>query len=484
MKKLFSYIHGRYIKEQTDNFDIIENPATGEPIAKAYHASENILNEAIQSAQAGFLEWQSFSNQKKGKTLFNLSERLMQLNDELALIEVTDTGKPLAEANCVDIISGADCIKYYSGLTDKIMGLHQAVEDGLYYTKREPLGICLGIGAWNYPIQIACWKAAPCLAAGNSMIYKPSPLTPQTSLKLAEIMLEVGIPKGCFNVVLGDKAVAEYLISHQDIAKVSFTGSVATGKKVMSQAGLSITPTTMELGGKSPIIVCQDADLDIAVAGAILGNFYTQGEVCSNGTRVFVHQSVYDKFIEKLCKSTKNIKIGDPLDLKTQMGALISKAHLDKVLGYIKIGLDEGAKLCCGGKQIKPKNALNGYFIEPTIFADCKDNMRITKEEIFGPVMCVLKFSDIDEVIDRGNSLPFGLAAGIFTKDITNAINITDRLKAGTCWVNTYNITPSEMPFGGYKQSGVGRENGIEAINQYTQVKSVYIAKEPLASPY
>jgi betaine-aldehyde dehydrogenase len=381
--------------------------------------------------------------------------------------------------------SGADSIEFFAGLAPGIEGNQQQVDGDFYYTRREALGICAGIGAWNYPIQIACWKAAPALACGNSMIFKPSEETPLGALKLAEIFTEAGIPDGVFNVVQGAGEVGSWLTHHSEIAKVSFTGEVGTGKKVMAGAATTLKDVTMELGGKSPLIIFDDADIDNAVSAAMLGNFYTQGEVCTNGTRVFVQESVYPIFIDKLLERTRqNIIAGDPMDPATNFGALISLKHFNLVLDYINIGIKEGATLLHGGTSLQPKNAPNGYFVAPTIFSDCTDDMTICREEIFGPVMSVLKFSDEDEVVLRANATEFGLAAGVFTQDITRAHRVIHQMQAGICWINSFGASPAQMPVGGYKQSGIGRENGLVTLNHYTQIKAVYVGLQPLESPF
>lgn len=410
---------------------------------------------------------------------------LRERNDELAELEVKDTGKPLQEAIEVDIATGADVIEYYAGLAAGLQGQQQELgPEQFFYTRREPLGICAGIGAWNYPMQIAMWKSAPALAAGNSMIFKPSEETPLTAIKLAEIYTEAGVPDGVFNVVQGDYRVGQMLSRHPDIAKVSFTGECGTGKKVMADSADTLKSVTMELGGKSPLIVFDDADLDNAVSGAMLANFYTQGEVCTNGTRVFVHDVIYDEFLSRLTERTKKLVIGDPSDMRTQVGALISTEHMHKVLNFIEQGKASGARLVIGGKRVTHPPMDKGSFVQPTIFADCKDDMPHVKNEIFGPVMSVLRFSDEEEVIRRANNTEYGLAAGLFTQNLSRAHRVIARLQAGICWVNTWGDSPAEMPVGGYKQSGIGRENGPETLNSYTQNKSVLIALGDLESPY
>lgn len=484
MTTLQSYIGGRYVKSTSgETFDNI-NPANGELICKVEHASPAEVEEAIKRAQEGFAVWSAMTGAERGRILNRAAQLLRERNRELAELEVRDTGKPIQEAELVDVLSGADCVEYFAGQAASIHGTQQSLKNAMFYTRREPLGVCFGIGAWNYPIQIACWKSAPALACGNAMIFKPAGMTPVTAAKLAEIYTEAGVPDGVFQVLQGDRRVAQQLNYDPRIAKVSLTGSVETGKAVMKDAASTLKHVTMELGGKSPLIVFDDADLENAVAAAMMANFYTQGEICTNGTRVFVHEAIHDAFLDKLVARTRRMKIGDPMDPDTQVGAQISDSHMKQVLNYVEIGRAEGARLVLGGKRVTDGALANGAFVEPTIFADCTDDMRIVKEEIFGPVMSVLKFRDEDDVLRRANDSEFGLAAGVFTRDITRAHRVVAKLEAGVCWINNYNITPIEMPFGGVKQSGIGRENGLAAINHYTQEKSVYLEMGDVWCPY
>jgi betaine-aldehyde dehydrogenase len=422
---------------------------------------------------------------ERARTLLKAVALLRVRNDELAEIEVRDTGKPWQEASVVDVVTGADAIEFFAGIAPSLEGNQQDLGGDFYYTRREPLGICAGIGAWNYPLQIACWKAAPALACGNAMIFKPSEETPLGALKLAEIFIEAGVPPGVFNVVQGAAQVGEWLTHHEGIAKVSFTGEVGTGKKVMAAAAGTLKDVTMELGGKSPLIIFNDADIEEAVSGPMLGNFYTQGEVCTNGTRVFVHEDVYDAFMGRLLARTRgNIRVGNPMDPAVNLGALISRKHRQVVLDYIARGREEGATLAIGGTALSPDDAPDGYFVAPTVFTDCRDDMTITREEIFGPVMAVMTFRDEEEVIRRANDTRFGLAAGVFTRDIRRAHRVIHQLQAGICWINAYGASPAKMPVGGYKQSGIGRENGLETLKHYTQLKAVYMGMQPLESPF
>ena len=480
-----NYVHGQSLSNDTgETFEVI-NPATGEVSYLVEVADEKIQQAAIESAKTGFAIWSKMTPMERSRILLKAVAILRERNDELAAIEVQDTGKPWQEASVVDVVTGADSIEFFAGLAPSIEGNQQQVGEDFYYTRREPLGICAGIGAWNYPLQIACWKSAPALACGNVMIFKPSEETPRGAIKLAEVFTQAGVPDGVFNVVQGDGRVGAWLTTHEDIAKVSFTGEVGTGKKVMAAAAGSLKQVTMELGGKSPLIIFNDADVDNAVSAAMLGNFYTQGEVCTNGTRVFVQEDIYPSFIEKLLERTQqNIVCGDPMDPATNFGALISKDHQAKVLEYIEIGKAEGAHLLTGGHALRPENAPNGFFVAPTIFTQCTDEMTLSKEEIFGPVMSVLTFTDEDEVIRRANDTRLGLAAGVFTQDITRAHRVIHQLEAGICWINAYGASPAEMPVGGYKMSGIGRENGSETLKAYTQIKAVYVGMQPLESPF
>ena len=478
------YIGGAYVDSSSQETFASYNPATGKPFAAVQQAAPADVDAAVASARAGFEQWRSWSGAARGRVLNEAVRILRARNDELAELEVQDTGKPISEAIAVDVASGADCIEYFAGIAASIHGEHVDFGGSWGYTRREPLGVCVGIGAWNYPIQIACWKSAPALACGNSMVFKPAELTPMTAPRLAEIYLEAGVPAGVFNVVQGDGRVGRQLSSHPGVAKVSLTGEVGTGRKVMAQASETLKAVTLELGGKSPLIVFEDADIDNAVSAALMANFYTQGEICSNGTRVFVHSSVKAEFTARLVERSRKMTIGDPMDPSTHVGALISADHMAKVLGYIELGRSEGASVLCGGGRPDDPSLAGGYFVEPTIFDGCTDDMRIVREEIFGPVMALLTFESEDEVVARANDTEFGLAAGVFTKDIQRAHRVVARLEAGTIWINNYNITPIELPFGGYKQSGVGRENSMAAVQHYTQLKSVYVEMGDVEAPY
>jgi betaine-aldehyde dehydrogenase len=463
----------------------VTNPATGALLAEIQVDGPLQIDAAVAKAKIAQKKWAALSGAERGRILQRAVRLLRERNDELATLETLNTGKPIQETRAVDVLSGAECLEYYAGLAASIAGEHLDLGPAAFgYTRREPLGVVAGIGAWNYPLQIACWKSAPALACGNAMLFKPAELTPLTAVKLAEIYREAGVPEGIFQVVQGEAATGRLLTRHPAIRKISLTGEVGTGKAVMADAAASLKQVTLELGGKSPLIVFDDAKLENAVAGALLGNFYSAGEVCSNGTRVFVHRTVRSAFVERLRERVAAMRVGDPMDPATQVGALISAAHMEKVLGFIARGRAQGARLITGGTRLTSGDLANGFFVAPTVFDACHDDMDIVRQEIFGPVMSVLEFETEDEVIERANATEFGLAAGVFTNDLSRAHRVIARLEAGTCWINHYNITPVELPFGGVKMSGLGRENGRAAIEHYTQLKSVYVALGDIDAPY
>lgn len=464
------------------------NPADNTPLGEVCQANEQDIAAAVDSSAKAFDIWRTKTGAERGRVLVKAAEILRSKLERIALKETQDVGKPISESLAVDVTSAADALEYFGGMAAGIHGEFFDLKNAFGYTRPEPLGICAGIGAWNYPLQIAAWKAAPALACGNAMIFKPSELTPATALELAQAFMEAGAPPGLFNVVQGDGRVGSMLVDHPRIAKISLTGSVSTGKKIFAAAASQLKRVTLELGGKSPLIIFEDADIDNAISAAMLANFYTQGEVCSNGTRVFVQRKIFDSFLRKLQQRTENIRLGDPADPETQMGALISKAHLEKVTRFIESGKSSGATLLTGGirpvKDFKGRDISAGNFLTPAIFTDCDDAMEICQEEIFGPVLSILSFDTEEEVIARANNSSYGLSAGVFTSDIKRGHRVIHQLQAGTCWINNYNITPIELPFGGYKQSGLGRENSLAAIQYYTQLKSVYVELGNVESPY
>ena len=466
------FINGQYV-DDPDGAEIpVIYPATGAVIATVHEATPAILEAALSSAKAAQTAWAATSGTERGRILRRAADLLRARNHALSVLETYDTGKPLQETLVADATSGADALEYYGGLAGSLTGEHIPLGDGNWaYTMREALGVCVGIGAWNYPTQIACWKGAPALACGNAMVFKPSETTPLAALKVAEILHEAGLPAGLYNVIQGTGAVGAPLVADARVDKVSLTGSVPTGRKVYAAAAAGMKHVTMELGGKSPLVIFDDADLESAVSGAINGNFYSTGQVCSNGTRVFVQKGIKAAFLKRLGERLQGAVVGDPLDEATNFGPMVSAAQLDIVMRYIATGVAEGAQLVAGGHRIDTY----GFFVEPTVFANVRDDMVIAREEIFGPVMCVLDFEDEDEVLARANDTEFGLSARAFTTDLARAHRMVAGFEAGTCFINSYNDAPVEVPFGGVKASGVGRENAKEAINHYSQVKSVFV---------
>ena len=474
------FIDGKYVEDTAGDAIPVIYPATGELIATVYSATPAIIDLALASAKRAQKEWASWTATDRGRVLRRAADIMRDRNHDLSVLETYDTGKPYQETSVADATSGADALEYFGGLAASITGEHIQLGEDFVYTRREPLGVCVGIGAWNYPTQIASWKAAPALACGNAMVFKPSETTPLCALKVAEILIEAGAPAGVYNVVQGYGAVGASLVTDPRVAKVSLTGSVPTGRKVYAAAAAGIRNVTMELGGKSPIVIFDDADLENAVSGAILGNFYSSGQVCSNGTRVFVQKGIKDAFLARMAQRLKGVKMGDPQDPDVNFGPMVSERQRDIVAGYIKKGIAEGARLVAGGSVVKG----DGYFIEPTVFADVTDDMAIAREEIFGPVLSVLDFDTEEEALARANDTEYGLAAGVFTADLTRAHRMVAGFEAGTCYINTYNLAPVEAPFGGSKQSGVGRENSKAAIEHYSQIKGVYVAMGDVEAPF
>ncbi len=475
------FIAGLYVEDDDGAPIEVIYPATGQKIAEVHAATPAVVRHALDAAQRAQPAWAAMSGTERGRILRRAADMIRARNRELSELETLDTGKPIQETLVADATSGADALEYFGGLAGALTGEHIQLAGGDFvYSRREALGVCVGIGAWNYPTQIACWKAAPALACGNTMIFKPSETTPLSALKVAEILTEAGAPPGVFNVVQGMGEVGAALVSDPRVAKVSLTGSVPTGQKVYAAAAAGVKNVTMELGGKSPLLVFDDADIESAVSGAILGNFYSTGQVCSNGTRVFVQKGIKAAFLDRLAERLKNAVIGDPLDMATNFGPMVSEGQLNIVLNYIAKGVAEGARLVAGGKRV----ARDGFYLEPTVFADVTDDMTIAREEIFGPVMCVLDFDDEAEAMARANATEYGLAAGVFTRDIQRAHRVAAGFEAGTCYINTYNDAPVEAPFGGMKLSGVGRENSKAAIEHYSQLKSVYVKMGPLDAPF
>lgn len=471
-----NFINGAMVVGDSDRVLDSVNPANGELLARVRYAGAEQAERAVQAAKAGQKIWASCSGAERGRVLNEVARLIRQNRSRLAELESMDAGKPISETPSADIDSAADCFEYFAAIAQTLQSEHIQVEGGFAYTTREPLGVVFAIGAWNYPFQIASWKSAPALACGNAIVFKPAGLTPVTAVELGKLMQQAGVPDGVFNVIHAGRDIASALCAHRDIAKVSLTGAVATGQAVMAQCASTLKHLTMELGGKSPLIIFDDADMDTAVESALFANFYTQGEICTNGTRVFVQRPLYEQFIQRMAARTEQLKLGDTLDPTTDMGALIDPGHMETVLEYIRKGKEEGARLVTGGERAMEGHLAQGNFVRPTIFADCTDHMTIVREEIFGPVMSVLPFDTESEVIARANDTEMGLAAGVITENLSRAHRVTAKLEAGTCWVNTYNLTPVNMPFGGVKMSGIGRENGWAAVDHFTERKTVFVA--------
>lgn len=460
------------------------DPSTAKPTATIHTSSPESINAAIASAAAAFPSWAATPLIERSRILHRAVALLRQRNNELARVETIDTGKPFSETSTVDVVTGADVLEYYASLIAS-GGLNgesfQLRPEASVYTTKAPLGVCAAIGAWNYPIQIALWKAAPCLAAGNALVYKPSEFTPLHAQYLADIFREAGVPDGVFNVVYGAGEVGAQLSAHPQIAKVSFTGQVSTGKKVAGAAAGGMKYVTMELGGKSPVVVLPDCAVENAVDGAMMANFYSSGQVCTNGTRVFVPRAMKADFERALVDKMKYVRAGDLFDMNTNFGPLSSKTHHEKVVSYVRHGIEQDkAKVLYGGDTSPgavqvPASLKNGYWIQPTVFTDCTDNMKIVKEEIFGPVMCILTYDTVDEAVKRANATDLGLAAGVFGKDINQCHQVIAQLEAGITWVNTWGESPAEMAVGGWKSSGMGVENGRRGIEAWVRNKSTLV---------
>jgi len=430
----------------------------------------------VEAARAAFPAWAALSGMERGRLLTRAAAIMRDHLEDIARLDVTDNGKPIWEAR-MDMESVIGCLEYYGGVAPSVVGQHVKLAGGSWgVASREPLGVVGGVGAWNYPLQTCTWKVAPALACGNTFVYKPSPLAPLAAVVLGEVLALAGVPAGVYNVVQGEGETGALLASHQGLDKLSFTGSVSTGSKIMAAGAEGIKNVTLELGGKSPLIVFDDADLENAVKGALMANFLTQGEVCSNGTRVFVQRGLHDRFVELFVRQAERMRAGDPLLEDTTVGGTISEQHAKKVLGYVESAVSEGATLACGGRRVAVEGeCAGGWYLSPAILTNCRDDMKAVREEIFGSVAAVLLFDTEEEAVRRANDTTFGLAGGVFTRDLTRAHRVVNALEAGTTYINTFNLAPAELPFGGYKMSGIGRENGLAAIEHYTQYKTTIV---------
>lgn len=472
------YINGKFTDAIAGATRAIRNPANDAVIALVAEAQTEDAEMAILAARSAFDNgpWRKTSAQERGKLLLKLAANIRSHFEELVVIEVRNNGKPKREAE-FDIEDAANCFEFYAGLATKIHGeTMQVPANSFSYVLREPIGVCVQIIPWNYPLLMAAWKLAPALAAGNCCVLKPSELTPLSALRLAELINETGFPEGVVNIITGDGAVCgSALINHPSIDKIAFTGGTLTGKKIMEAASKNLKRVTLELGGKNPAIFFDDCDMDLAIDWGLFAAFANQGQVCSAGSRLLIQDTIYDEFMKRFLNKIPDIKIGYGMAEGTAMGPLISKAHREKVEAYIRLGLEEGATLIAGGTRPTDEALQDGYFLSPTVFAGVTNSMRIAKEEIFGPVCTLHRFTTEDEAIKLANDTEYGLAAGIFTRNLSLAHRFTQALRTGVVWVNNFQPTYNEMPWGGYKQSGIGRELGLYGIEAYLETKQVNI---------
>jgi aldehyde dehydrogenase (NAD+) len=469
-------INNRWIASESGKTFATIDPSTGEEISQIAEADAADVEKAVKAARAAFDRgpWRKIPASQRGKLLNRLADLIEKHTDELARLESLDNGKPVAVAKAVDVAATVACYRYFAGWADKIQGKTIPIDGDFFcYTRHEPVGVVGQIIPWNFPMLMQAWKLAPALATGNTVVMKPAEQTPLTALRIGELIVEAGFPEGVVNLLPGFGPTAGAAIAnHMDVDKVAFTGSTEVGHLIMEAAAKSnLKRVTLELGGKSPNIIFADTDLDEAVEGAHFGLFFNHGQCCCAGSRVFVEEKIYDKFVEKSGARATKRTVGDPFDPKTEQGPQVDQAQFDKVMSYIGAGRDEGAKLVCGGDRVGDR----GYFIEPTVFADVQDDMKIAQEEIFGPVMSIIPFKSVDEVVERANRTVYGLAAAVWTRDIQKAHQIADQVRAGTVWVNCYNVLDTRAPFGGFKQSGIGRELGEYGLQQYTEVKTVTV---------
>src|SRR5262245_3411975 len=472
-------IDGKWVEAASGKTFETPNPATGEVLARVAEGDKEDVDRAARAARRAFDEgsWSRLPPSQRQRLLLDIADRIERHGDELAQLETLDNGKPLAESRHVDIPSTAETFRYYAGWVTKLYGETNPSDAAFFnFTLREPVGVCGQIIPWNFPLLMCAWKLAPALACGNTCVLKPAEQTPLTALRLGELLLEAGVPPGVVNIVPGFGPTAGgALVHHPLVAKIAFTGSTEVGKEIHRETSGTLKRVSLELGGKSPNIVFSDADADAAVQGALLGVFFCAGQVCCAGTRLFVEQKMHDEFADKLAKTAAGMKQGPGLDPETRTGPLVSQDQLDRVTGYLDAGKKEGAKPIVGGGRNTTKGLEGGYFVQPTVFTGVRNDMKIAREEIFGPVVSVIPFTDENDAVLQGNDTTYGLAAGVWTRDVSKAHRVARAIRAGTVWINCYNVIDSVSPFGGYKESGYGRELGKYALDLYTQVKSVWL---------
>jgi aldehyde dehydrogenase (NAD+) len=469
-------INNRWVNSQSGKTFATINPSTGEEICQVAEADAADVDIAVKAARAAYERgpWGKMTGPERTRLINRLADLIEKNADELARLESLDNGKPLAMARNVDVAATIGCYRYFAGWADKVMGKTIPIEGPFFcYTRHESIGVCGQIIPWNFPMLMQAWKLAPALATGNTCVLKPAEQTPLSALRIGELIMEAGFPEGVVNILPGFGPTAGAAIAnHMDVDKVAFTGSTEVGHLIMEAAGRSnLKRVSLELGGKSPNIIFADADMDQAIEGSHMGLFFNQGQVCCAGSRVFVEDKIYDQFVEQSTARARKRTVGDPFEAGIEQGPQVDQTQLEKVLGYIESGQQEGAKLACGGGRVGDR----GYFVEPTVFSDVQDSMKIAREEIFGPVMSIIRFKNLDEVIDRANRTVYGLAAGVWTRDVGKALAIANNVRAGTVWVNCYNVLDTAAPFGGFKQSGIGRELGEYGLQQYTEVKTVVV---------
>jgi len=477
------FINGSWRKSESNKTLDVLNPATGELLTRVPAGDSRDVDAAVAAARQAFASWGKTTPVERQGVLLEIANRIQKRARDYAELESLNVGKPIRESANIDVPLAIDHYRYFAGVLRNLQGTTQTVDPTmLHLTLREPLGVVGHILPWNFPLLLAAWKLAPSLAGGNTVVMKPAEQTPVTLLELANDLRDV-LPPGVLNVITGyGPDVGAPLASHPGVRKLSFTGETTTGRLILQYASENIVPATMELGGKSPHIIFPDADVERAIEGVMIGVFLNQGEVCTAGSRLFVHDAIYDRFMEKLVAKVKGLKIGDPMKEDTQLGPIVSREQLEKVLSYIEIGKKEGATLLCGGTRLADPSLSKGFFVAPAVFGDVRNRMRIAQEEIFGPVVSVIRWNDYDTMIAEANDIAYGLGAGLWTETLPLAVKTAKALQAGTVWINTYNALSAGAPFGGYKKSGFGRECAFDTLLQYTQIKSLFVstAEKPI----